>query len=240
MRPEGWFRLGYRALLMLAASPLIPLGYFVYGPAFLVFFFGVPIAIFICGRALIRRRMEGAPSLVVLAETKLDRARAAIHGARRRRRVRRVEAAASRMGEVDELLSPEGVRTGAEALFRLVHQAWRERDDGRLAALLGPELLAESEERLSRVFGGVPGDLVGDVDIEYVGFTTGTDPRAVVLVEAVLRDERRAGEPRLLCQYWTVADREGLWTVLDIEDRGEGRYHLVEPIGGASMALAAG
>jgi hypothetical protein len=165
------------------------------------------------------------------ARGKLERARTGIHRARRRRRVERVENAASEAGRYDELLSPDGVRTAAEALFRLVHLSWREHHRGRLGTLLGPEMLPQWEERLDKAFGDVPADLVGDVRVDYVSFTTGQAPRAVVLVEAVLRKDGEMDAGMRLCQYWTLGVRDGLWTVLDIEDRGQGRYHLLEPVG---------
>ena len=230
----SYLRLGFRLVVMLGAvaSPLIAVGFYTYGAIFLVLLFGVPLALFICARVLIRRRLEGSPALLTVARSQIGRAGAALHRARRHRRVQRVEEAASRAGEINEFLSPEGVQTGAVAVFRLVHQAWRERDDRRLAVLLGPALLAESEGRLSRAFGQASSALVGDVEIAYVGFATGEEPHAIVLIEAALRDDRSADQSvRTFGQYWTLAYRQGLWTVLDIEERREGRYHLLEPIG---------
>ncbi len=234
-----YLRLGLRlgVALMAIAAPLVAVGFYTYGPVFLVLLFGIPLALFVCAWVFIRRRLEGSPGLLAVTRSKIERAGAAIHRTRRRRRVQRVEEAASRAGELNEVLSPEGVQTGATALFRLVHQAWRERDDRRLTALLGPELLAECAGRLRRAFGDAPSAVIGDIEIDYVGFTTGEEPHAIVLIEAALGDERFADQRiRSLCQYWTIGYREGLWTVLDIEERREGRYHLVEPIGAPSIA----
>lgn len=229
-----YLRLGFRLAVTLGAlaSPLIALGFYTYGVVFLVLVYGIPLALFICAWLLMRRRLDGLPGLLVVARTKIERTGAALHRARRHRRVQRVEQAATRAAEINESLSPEAVQTGAVALFRLVHQAWRERDPRRLAALIGPELLAESAGRLSGAFGETSSALAGDVETAYVGFATGEEPHAIVLIEAVLRDERAADESsRTLRQYWTIAYREGLWTVLDIEEHREGRYHLHEPIG---------
>lgn len=169
---------------------------------------------------------------------------AALHRARRRGRVRQVERAALDAAEDHDALSPESVRTAAESLFRLVHLAWEARDAERLAKLLGPELLAERRQRLAALPASGPRErqeVVGDVRVEYVGFSVpepGNGPRAVVLIEATLRADsehhrgrRSDGDPRRLCQYWTLGRRDGLWTVLDIEERAEGKHHLAEPIG---------
>jgi hypothetical protein len=60
----------------------------------------------------------------------------------------------------------------------------------------------------------------------------------VVLIKATLRtyteDPRRrrtGGDTSRLCQYWTLGLRDGLWTVLTIEERPEGKHHLVDWIG---------
>ena len=94
---------------------------------------------------------------------------------------------------------------------------------------------------MTNSFGPRPRELVGEVKVDYVGFAGGGGrPRAVVLVEATLRGGRTAGQEgtlTALCQYWTLSVSDGLFTVLDIEDTGRGRYHLVEPIGAASMAV---
>jgi predicted lipid-binding transport protein (Tim44 family) len=175
----------------------------------------------------------------------VERALAAIHGARRSRRVRRVERAALEVAADDRLLSPGSVRTAAESLFRLVQLARDARDPGRLATLLGPELLAEFERALAEAESSGAHErreVGGDVRVEYVGFATPDadhGARAVVLIEAALRTwEDRRGRPsdghtRRLCQYWTLGFRDGVWTVLAIEERVEGKHHLAEPVGAA-------
>jgi predicted lipid-binding transport protein (Tim44 family) len=167
---------------------------------------------------------------------------AGLRRARRRGRVRSVELAALEAAVDDDAFSPESVRTIAESLFRLVQLAWDARDSGRLAGLVGPELLARYEQRLAHVPRHERAEVVGDdVRVEYVGFTTsqrGHGARLVVLIEAAVctyREDRRGrrteDDTRLLCQYWTLGLREGRWTVLTIEERAEGKHHLAEPIG---------
>lgn len=188
-----------------------------------------------------RRRRRRAPAVLTDAaatvKRRLDETVASIHRARRRRRVRRVEMAALRAAEGNELLSPEAVRRAAEALLRLVHLACRARDRRRLASLLGPDLLARwadplvADPRLPR------GEPLGEVRVEYVGFDEGgrEEPRVVVLIEAALREP--AGLRRL-CQYWTLGVRDGLFYVLEIEEHTEGKHHLSEPIGGTPAVVA--
>jgi hypothetical protein len=217
-------------------------------PLFFVLLFGVPVLFLICACLIIRwwmAKAAGAPeseSAVRIVKRRMEAAFAAVRRARRRGRLRRVELAAMKAARGDELLSPEGVRAAAEALFRLVHLALSARDPGRLATLLGPELLTRVERHPSTrnaVTG--PHEVVGDVLVEYVGFTTGKRPdedRVVVLSEAVLRhgtEGRSALQidhgPRPVCQHWTLGIRDGTFIVLDIEERTDGEHHLQEPIG---------
>lgn len=250
-------RLVIRALipLLLIGGLALQGAFYRYGPTPLFFglLLGVPLFLFICARLIIRRQVVGASGELDAAHLvgrrvkwRVEDTFAAIRRARRRNRVRRVELAASEAAKHDELLSPDGVRTAAEALFRLVHLASRAGDPGRLDTLLGPELLAEWEQRRAEDIANEPNEVVGDVRVEYVGFTTGErsdDPRVVVLIEAMLgrdtgdRPELQTGRGlRRLCQYWTLGVRNGLFTVLDIEERTAGEHHLAEPIGAPSAA----
>ncbi len=163
------------------------------------------------------------------------RALARLRRRRRRRRVRQVELAAVDAAKGDELLAPRGVRAAAESLFRLVQLARGERDSGRLASLMGRELLEEWERRLAGAPPGERVEVVGDVEVEYVGFTAARadeGPRAVVLIEAELLID---GEPQALCEFWTLGLRGGLWTVLAIEGHRDGSHQLREPIGAVSV-----
>ncbi len=174
--------------------------------------------------------------------------RSAAQRKRRAERVREVELAAAEAAEDDERFAPEALRAAAEALFRDVQRAWDARDKARLATMLGPDLLVEWERRLadferkrwhSRV--KVP----GEVRIEYVGLINREgecDDRAVVRIQTTLRayveDRRgrriyRKGESEdtvELCQFWTLAIRNGRWILVSIEERAEGEHHLDQPI----------
>lgn len=182
------------------------------------------------------------------ADRLLRRRIAAVHRAQRRGRVRRVELAALETAEDDQRLSPERVRASAEALFRLVALAWDARDPRRLGDVLDPEVLARDDGLLTgvRLGRGQRLEVVGEVRVEYVGFSApqgGRGARAVVLIEATLRlhagenrGRRAGGELRDLCQYWTLGLRDGLWTVLAIDERAQGSHHLDEAIGAPSAA----
>ena len=86
------------------------------------------------------------------------------------------------------------MRSAAERLFREVQAAWDQRDETRLATMLGPELLVEWTRHLAglarkgwhnRV------EVLGAVDVDYVGLTNregASDDRVVVLIEATLGD----------------------------------------------------
>ena len=239
--------------VLLVGGAVLQAAFYQYGPTPLFFavLLGVPLFLVICARVIIRRRVgrassDGDPAgrLGRAVKRRLQSAVAAIHSARRRGRVRDVERAASEAAKRDDLLAPEGVRTAAEALFRLVHLAWSARDAERLATLLDRALMAEWEQRRSeRGVAAEPHEVVGDVRVEYVGFTTGKrldDTRVVVLIEAMLgAHSEYCGAletgPRLrrVCQYWTLGVRDGLFTVLKIEERTDGEHHLAEPIGAA-------
>ena len=237
-------RWAIRVLVPLLILGMVALGQVYYddGPSlrFFLLLVGVPALIFLCATAIVRARTGRTPRLrdvATRAKGPVDDLLASVHRARRRRRVRRVEMAALRAAEGNELLSPRAVRRAAEALLRLVHLACRARDRRRLATLLGPDLLAEWENPLlekGKLPGGEP---VGEVRVEYVGLDAGgpEEPRVVVLIEAALREP--AGLRRV-CQYWTLGVRAGLFFVLAIEDHTEGRHHLSEPIEGAAPVTA--
>jgi predicted lipid-binding transport protein (Tim44 family) len=213
---------------------------------------GIVVVLLMCARVTALRG-GGKPPSALVADTArrggrrvkrlVDAVAGSVHAVRRRGRVRRVERAAVDAAESDALLSPDSVRSSAEALFRLVQLAWDARDCGRLSTLLGPELLAEWEQDLAQLERSGRRErleVAGDVRVEYIGLTTaerGAGPRVVLLIEALLRTytegdrgRRTDGDTRRLCQYWTLGLRDGLWTVLKIEDRAQGKHHLAEPI----------
>jgi predicted lipid-binding transport protein (Tim44 family) len=166
----------------------------------------------------------------------------------RRKRVEQVELAAAEAAEDDERFDPERVRRAAGQLFRDVQAAWDQRDEARLATMLGPDLLVEWKRHLAglahkgwhnRV------EVLGDVRVDYVGLTNregAKDDRVVVLVEATLRDyvENRRGRKILrkgatddttqVSQYWTLGIRDGRWILLSIERGAEGDHNLSDAI----------
>jgi predicted lipid-binding transport protein (Tim44 family) len=166
----------------------------------------------------------------------------------RRKRVEQVELAAAEAAEDDERFAPQQVRRAAEQLFRDVQAAWDQRDEARLATMLGPELLVEWKRHLAglerkgwhnRV------EVLGDVRVDYVGLANreeASDDRVVVFVEATLRDyvENRRGRKILrkgdtddtnqVSQYWTLGLRDGRWILLSIERGAEGDHNLTDPI----------
>ncbi|HEV2768843.1 MAG TPA: hypothetical protein VGV40_01495 [Solirubrobacteraceae bacterium] len=188
------------------------------------------------GRAPGSAAQEAAKGAASRLRRASRRALARLRGRRRRGRVRQVELAAVEAAKDDELLAPERVRMAADSLFRLVQLARGERDRGRLASLMGGELLTKWERRLASAAPGERVEVVGDVEVEYVGFTAASadeSPRAVVLIEAELLID---GEARPLCEFWTLGLRGGRWTVLAIEGHREGSHQLNEPIGAAPDA----
>ncbi|MBA3300215.1 MAG: TIM44-like domain-containing protein [Thermoleophilaceae bacterium] len=182
-----------------------------------------------------------------LAGSSRARSSAAVHRRRRGARVREVELAAREAAADDDRLAPENIRSSADALFRLIYLAWDARDPARLATLVGPdqlrtwERLLEANERADEHHRAEVRD-VTQIDLVGLARTQEGGDTAIVLIEADLaihvedrygnqtsaRDE--SGNAHRLCQYWTLALQDGLWTVHAVEKRGEGERHLSEPI----------
>jgi phenylacetate-coenzyme A ligase PaaK-like adenylate-forming protein/predicted lipid-binding transport protein (Tim44 family) len=182
------------------------------------------------------------------ASVRATQLRSGLSRKRRRKRVERVELAAAEAAEDDERFAPEQVRSAAEQLFRDVQAAWDQRDEARLATMLGPELLVEWKRHLAgferkgwhnRV------QVLGEVRVDYVGLTNregASDDRVVVFIEATLRDyvENRRGrkihrkgassETTARSQYWTLGIRDGRWILLSIERGAEGDHNLTDAI----------
>ena len=199
---------------------------------------GLVVMLVIYGTLISRRGGRGPGTAIREAVSRatrrarpaLRRGLARLRGIRRRGRVRQVELAATEAAKDDELLAPERVRTVAEALFRLVQLARAERDPGRLPSLMDGKLLTEWERRLADAPPGERAEVLGEVEVEYVGFTAASaeeGPRAVVVVEAELLIN---GETQALSEFWTLGLRDGLWTVVAIEGHKEGSHQLREPI----------
>jgi len=178
-------------------------------------------------------------------------ARAGAGPAARRRtatRQRRVEAAAAEAAEDDAAFAADAVKANATALFKQIQAAWDRGDRARLATLVGPDLLTEWDRRLddlerrgwrNRV------QVIGEPRVEYVGLNHKGDAQAdtvTVRIEAKLRDyvEDRAGnhikraghlgETVRLREFWTLAQRNGRWTLVSIEQGAEGMHAIDDAI----------
>ena len=167
---------------------------------------------------------------------------------RRRERVQQVLLAAAEAAEDDPAFAADRVSGEAVTLFTDIQRAWDARDRPRLRELIGGDLLVEWERRLddfdakgwrSRVA------LVRDPAVEYVGLVNrpeDEEDRAVVRLTAPLdvwvetpggiriyktgRDSPRTG----FAEYWTLAKRDGHWTLVSIEQNAEGIHNLDEEI----------
>ena len=148
----------------------------------------------------------------------------------------------------DAAFDADRVTGEASQLFTHIQLAWDARDRPRLRELIGGDLLVEWERRLddfdsrgwhSRV------RVVRDPTVEYVGLVNraaDAEDRAVVRLSAPLMswvempDGRRmfkTGEDDAtiaFAEYWTLAKRNGHWTLVSIEQDAEGAHHLTDAI----------
>ena len=171
-----------------------------------------------------------------------------VRSIRYRRKVRerdeRVRTASAEAAEDDAYFDASEFEAHARGLFVACQEAWDARDRERLAALVGPDLLVEWGRRLddferkgwhNRVSVSAP------PKIEYVGLVNREDDhedRAVARITASLKAyvldrsgrkvmrKKEKDEDITLCEYWTLARRNGAWTVVSIEQRAEGDHHL--------------
>lgn len=155
--------------------------------------------------------------------------------------------AAAEAADDDPAFAAERMNAECAALFADVQRAWDGRDRTRLRELIGGDLLVEWERRLddfdakgwhSRV------EVVAAPTIEYVGLVNRSadeEDRAVVRVAAPLDAWVDAGGQRVyktghntprvaFAEYWTLAKRDGHWTLVSIEQDAEGGHHLTEEI----------
>jgi predicted lipid-binding transport protein (Tim44 family) len=163
-------------------------------------------------------------------------------------RVEQVRRASAEAAEDDSYFAADAVERDAEQLFRDAQQAWDGRDRGRLAQLVGKDLMVEWNRRLddfdrkgwhNRV------EVLGEPQIKYVGITNREDDiedRAVVRIQANLKsfvvDEQgkkimRKGESDdtiTLTEYWTLARAGSGWMCASIEQRAEGDHQLDEEV----------
>jgi predicted lipid-binding transport protein (Tim44 family) len=161
-----------------------------------------------------------------------------------RARTARVRTASAEAAEDDAYFAADRFEREARHLFVAAQAAWDARNRGRLAELVGRDLLVEWNRRLddfenkgwhNRV------SVTGEPVIQYVGLINrddDTEDRAVVRIEAQLssyvQDRRgntimRTGESDELvdvCEYWTLARRGDGWIVVSIEQKAEGDHHL--------------
>lgn len=163
---------------------------------------------------------------------------------RRQHREAQVRLAAAEAAEDDPLFGPDVVVPAAADLFTAVQTAWDARDRATLASLCGADLIVEWERRLddferrgwyNRV------KLTQPCKVEYLGLVNreGTDEdRVVVRVTAAMEDwvetksgatmfhEGKSSASTTLEEYWTLAQRDGRWYLLSIEQDAEGRHNL--------------
>ena len=165
----------------------------------------------------------------------------------RRKRAARVAAvrlAAAEAADDDAAFSPDVVLPAAESLFKRAQRAWDQRDRDTLARIVGPDLFKEWVRRLDDFDRKGWHNRVEVMDkplIEYVGLVNrehDADDRVCVRIEAKMRDyvEDRSGahlskdgsgsDETLLREYWTLAKRDGQWTLESIEEDAEGGHNL--------------
>lgn len=168
--------------------------------------------------------------------------------ARRRERVRRTIAASAEAAGDDAWFDAQSVEQETAELFREAQRAWHDRDRDRLRELVEPELMVEWDRRLDD-FDRKGWHNVVEVkkgpEVEYVGLVNRDDDaedRVVVRLEATMRDCVRTPGGRVMkkdgasseivsvAEYWTLARRDGRWTVASIEQDAEGAHHLEAPL----------
>jgi predicted lipid-binding transport protein (Tim44 family) len=173
------------------------------------------------------------------------------HAARVRRlraRARAVELASLEAAQDDPAFAADAVIGGAQSLFVGIQHAWSAGDRDALAALVGEDLMREWRRRLDNLAAQGWRNQVNILDgpqVEYVGLVNRAhdeDDRVVVRITAQLHDvlvdrwgnrmhrlDARSDVSQIT-EYWTLAKREGAWTLLSIEQDREGAHELSEPI----------
>lgn len=163
---------------------------------------------------------------------------------RRGKRAARVQAAAAEAADDDPAFAADAVREEGKRLFLEAQQAWDRRDTRRLRQIVAPELMVEWARRLKDFKGKGWHNRVKVLDdprVDYVGLVNrerDDEDRAVVRIVAKLRSYvvtrsgrkvRRKGElddEIMVREYWTLAKRDGRWTLASIEQAAEGEHHL--------------
>ncbi|WP_372791711.1 TIM44-like domain-containing protein, partial [Paraconexibacter sp.] len=163
---------------------------------------------------------------------------------KRRARVAQVVRASAEAAEDDAYFAADVVTSQARELFVTVQHAWSENDVARLRAMVGAELMVEWERRLAdfRKKGWRNKvDVQSGPEVEYVGIVNrddDTEDRVCVRLTATLLDRvvtdrgqtiMRNGQSSAttqLAEYWTLAHRDGRWTLASIESDTEGVHQL--------------
>ena len=147
-------------------------------------------------------------------------------------------------------MTPRSRRTWSGQRRRAVHGgrgAWDAGDRFALSRLVAPDLAAEWGRRLDdleRRGWRNHVEVIGEPKVEYVGLNQKGDAErpVTVRIEARLRDYvedrygghiKRAGrvsETVRLREYWTLAQRDGHWMLVSIEQGAEGMHALDEGI----------
>jgi len=164
------------------------------------------------------------------------------------KRERRVELAAAEAADEDPDFAPDHVRAAGRSLFFDIEKAWDAGDRLAMRALVAPDLLVEWERRLDdfdRRGWHNHVEPIGEPRIEYVGLKrTGeaASDHVVVKVDARVKDYvvdrygrhiKRTGslsEITRVREFWTLQKRGGAWTLVSIEQGGEGKHALDEEI----------
>jgi predicted lipid-binding transport protein (Tim44 family) len=150
--------------------------------------------------------------------------------------------------EDDASFDPDDVKAAAAGLVVDTQDAWDEGDRGRLARLVGPDLLREWTRRLDDFDGRgwrSHSRVVSTPEVRIVNLVNHAadeDDRVVVHVQAQaqswvdtrwgqrLFEEGAVDENIVLSQYWTLGKRDGRWILLSIEEDGEGDHNLMAPV----------
>lgn len=168
----------------------------------------------------------------------------ALEQRRIRRRDERVSTASAEAAQDDAYLAADAVKRDAATLFKEIQRAWTDRDRGRLATMVGPELMKEWSLRLDDFDKKGWHNVVKvrtEPDVKYMGLVNREDDsedRVVVLMTATIDDyvEMKGGgrmnangesdSTKTLEEWWTLGRTQNGWMLLSIEAEEEGKHHL--------------
>jgi predicted lipid-binding transport protein (Tim44 family) len=149
----------------------------------------------------------------------------------------------------DAAFTPESVKAATRDLHKAIVEAWTDRDRGKLAALVGPDLMVEWNRRLDdfdrKGWHNIT-ERLAEPSIEYLGLVNREgekDDRVTVRIEAPLRDYTLDARGNLLlrtddtddvttlAEYWTLGRHAGgSWYLVSIEQDAEGGHVLEDAI----------